>query len=161
MSELGSAAAAAVEALRDLYRDVDRIYQHARCDSSTECCRFGVTGREPQVTSVEVALLRAALAKRGGPLSVKRRALPLHARADERTCPLLERSGRCSVYDARPLGCRTYYCERAQLLSTPKRDELRAIVRRLQAIALRHQPQGDRPQALTRALVAARDLGRA
>jgi mRNA interferase RelE/StbE len=45
--------------LTALYRDVDGIFEGARCEASTECCRFGITGREPQVTSVEIALLRA------------------------------------------------------------------------------------------------------
>lgn len=153
-----------------LYREVDALYVGARCPASSECCRFGITGREPQVTSVEIALLERALAQRGGKLSARRRALPLaqaskqrsktargtrEPRAlslvDERTCPLLEQPGRCAVYEARPLGCRTFYCERAEL-EPPARRALSDVVRQLQAIALRHAPDGDRPRALTRAL---------
>lgn len=142
-----------VEELEALYGDVDALYEGARCEASSECCRFGLTGREPQVTSVELALLRRAIAARGGKLSPKRRALPMaRARDAERICPLLDAEGRCSVYAARPLGCRTFYCRRAELPSAPSRRELQQLVRRLQTIALRHEPRGDRPRGLTSAL---------
>lgn len=144
----------ALEELERLYAQVDSHYAGARCPSTSECCRFGITGREPQVTSVEVALLRRALAQRGGALSKRRRALPMTPDArTERICPLLDQHGRCSVYAARPLGCRTFYCARAEL-DAPPRAELREFVRRLQAIALCHQRDGDRPRALTSALQA-------
>lgn len=149
MSEL-----AALDELAALYRELDARFAGARCANSSECCRFGITGREPQVTSVEVALLERAIARRGGTLSKARRALPIRA-GDERTCPLLERPGRCSVYDARPLGCRTYFCGRAEHDDPPSRDELRDFVRQLQDIALRHRRGGDRPEGLTAALTMA------
>src|SRR5262249_44730554 len=100
--------------LGEVYRDVDRLHAGWSCPASTECCRFGITGREPYVTSIEIAALRKAIAARGGARSWKkakdgRVALPL-AR-DERRCPLLDDAGRCAVYDARPLGCRTFYCD--------------------------------------------------
>ena len=37
--------------------EVDALYADWSCPSSTECCRFGVTGRQPYLTSIE-ALLR-------------------------------------------------------------------------------------------------------
>jgi uncharacterized protein len=148
--------------LSALYEDVDALYRGASCDRSTECCRFGVTGREPQVTSIELALVTRALRVRGGQPSKKRRALPLtnessRARAgldaaSERACPLLLSPGRCAVYEARPLGCRTFFCERVQLAQPVDRRALRDAVRRLQELAVRHAPGGDRPRALSRAL---------
>jgi Fe-S-cluster containining protein len=148
--------------LSALYDDVDALYQGASCDRSTECCRFGITGREPQVTSIELALVRRALRERGGQPGKKRRALPLTKvssrgptssdAARERACPLLLSAGRCSVYEARPLGCRTFFCERAQLAQPVDRRALRETVRRLQELAVRHAPSGDRPRALSRAL---------
>ena len=139
--------------LSSLYAEVDARYLDARCAASTECCRFGITGREPQVTSIEVAALRAAIARRGGPLREGRRALPLEPTRDEGTCPLLDRSGRCAVYAARPLGCRTFHCARAEVPSPPSRVELRGYVRRLQELALHHRREGDRPRALSAALL--------
>jgi Fe-S-cluster containining protein len=143
-----------LEELRALYRDVDALFASASCDASTECCRFGITGREPQVTSIEVALVQYALKQRGGALSPKRRALPLsaeHSPDRERICPLLDRDGRCSIYRDRPLGCRTFFCSRAAIDHPPSRQQIAEFVRRLQDLAARHEPNGDRPRALTAA----------
>src|SRR3954452_21499844 len=86
-----------------VYRDTERAFSGWSCPASTECCRFGVTGREPYITAIEEALLRRAIARRGGARAFarSRRTLPMI----ERPCPLLTSEGRCSVYAARPLGC--------------------------------------------------------
>lgn len=142
-------------ALLELYEHVDALYAGASCPASSECCRFGITGREPQVTAIEAALVKRAIARRGGLPSEKRRALPLlgPSRTEtERTCPLLDREARCSIYADRPLGCRTFYCHRADVPTPPSRKEHRDIVRRLQALAAEFAPDGDKPRALTRAL---------
>src|ERR1043165_5761472 len=117
-----------LDELRALYRDTDALFDGATCDASTECCRFGITGREPQVTSIEIALVKQAIKERGGPLSAKKRALPLTAVSSpqrERICPLLNQSGRCSIYRDRPLGCRTFFCSRASVVRPPSRDEIK------------------------------------
>jgi len=148
---------AQLDELRALYRETDALFEGASCDASTECCRFGVTGREPQITSIELALLRQAIKRRGGALAPKKRALPLTNEGTaerERICTLLDRSGRCSVYEDRPLGCRTFYCERARLVLRPPRGDVQALVRRLQNLAARHEVDGDRPRALSAALRA-------
>jgi Fe-S-cluster containining protein len=138
-----------------LYARVDALYADWSCPGSTECCRFGITGRQPYVTAIELSLIRHALARRGGPLSARRRALPLHAdAADERTCALLDRSGRCSVYAQRPLGCRTFYCGRAQRGAGPTREDLRELVHELQDLAARHQLGGELARPLMHALEA-------
>jgi Fe-S-cluster containining protein len=141
------------------------------CPASTECCRFGLTGREPYVTSIEVAAVKRELARIGGPRAFRkaeplaRPELPAKKRRltmahDERACPLLSHEGRCSVYAARPLGCRTFFCERASSplrkrstrgRALPQKD-LNALVQRVRALALRHQPSGDLGRALTRTL---------
>ena len=54
------------------YRDADGLYAGWSCPASTECCRFGITGREPYVTSIELAAVRRAIAARGGIRSWKR-----------------------------------------------------------------------------------------
>jgi Fe-S-cluster containining protein len=140
-----------LEALHALYREVDALYADWTCPSSTECCRFGITGRQPYVTSIEVTALERALARRGGALQPKKRALPLTAdAAHERICPLLDRRNRCSVYAARPLGCRTFFCERATPGLGPERDELRELVRRLQELAARQRMGGELARPITR-----------
>lgn len=142
-----------LDELRILYARADALYADWSCSNSTECCRFGITGRQPYVTSIELSLLRHGLAKRGGELAPRRRALPITRDSDsERICPLLEGSGRCSVYAERPLGCRTYYCERAQAGAGPSRDDLRELVRALQDLAARHELGGELARPLMRAL---------
>ena len=101
--------------LRALYAEADALHGATTCPASTECCRFGVTGREPYLTSIELLAIQRAVAAGGGPLSRKRRALPLagNTTESERTCPLLAENGRCSIYASRPFGCRTFFCSRA------------------------------------------------
>jgi hypothetical protein len=146
---------ALLDELAQVYRDIDLAFAEYRCPATRECCHFGVTGREPIVTSIELLALQQATAARGGPLAKSKRALPMYRDAydDERICPLLGRDGRCSIYAARPLGCRSYWCHRAEL---PNRAVTRAaiggFVRRIQAIAARHEHDGDRGRPLRRAL---------
>jgi Fe-S-cluster containining protein len=144
-----------LDELARVYRDVDAAYAGYRCPSSTECCRFGVTGREPYVTSIELEAVNRGIARRGGPLSAKRRALPLfrETHVDERVCPLLDQHGHCSIYEARPLGCRSFWCDRAETpIDAVHRDTLAAFVRRIQEIAARHERDGERGRPLTRAV---------
>jgi Fe-S-cluster containining protein len=151
--------------LEAVYRDADQLFAGWSCPASTECCRFGITGREPYVTSIELAAVKKAVAARGGtrswkkappvaeppaPSSPRRVALPVVG--DERTCPLLDVAGRCSVYEARPLGCRTFFCDRAEPLGKVKQRDVNALVRRIQDLAATHQPGGDQGRPLTRAL---------
>jgi Fe-S-cluster containining protein len=147
------AEAAALAELEALYREVDAAYEGWSCPASTDCCRFGVTGREPYVTSIELALIRKAITARGGRAPSKAtRTLPM---AGERRCPLLSDEGRCSIYASRPLGCRTFFCERADSSGASRktgRAEVAAFVRQVQAIAAKHETDGDRGRPLTRAL---------
>ena len=142
-----------LDELRRIYERADQLYAGWSCPGTTECCRFGITGRQPYVTAIELSLVRHSLARRGGALAPRRRALPItRDSAVERVCPLLDRSGRCSVYAERPLGCRTYYCGRAQRGVGPERDDLRELVRELQDLAERYELGGELARPLTRAL---------
>ena len=151
--------------LADVYRDADALFWGWSCPASTECCRFGITGREPYVTSIELAALRRALAARGGMRSWKRAPavgrdpegtstsrVPLPVITEERTCPMLDVQGRCAAYEARPLGCRTFFCDRAEAGGKVKQRDVNTLVRRIQDIAARHEPSGDKGRPLTRAL---------
>lgn len=159
-----------LQELDTVYRDVDARLSGDTCPASTECCRFGITGREPYVTSIEVALVERAVARRGGARALGRAPAPLEARApadrkdkrrlviadDEEPCPLLDAQGRCSVYDARPFGCRTYYCERATRSSDLGQRDINEFVRRIRDIAARHETGGDQGKPLRRALKSVR-----
>jgi Fe-S-cluster containining protein len=151
-----------LDELQRVYGDADRALHGWSCESSTDCCRFAITGREPYVTSIELAAIERAVARRGGERALAavtgrrpgaRRALPVQAGAErERRCPLLTPQGRCTVYAWRPLGCRTFYCDRATPGEPLPQAKLNELVRRVQEIAARHQPDGDRGRPLTRAL---------
>lgn len=162
----------------ELIAELEAIYQEAEeaflgwtCPASTECCRFGITGREPYVTSIELAAIRRAIAARGGPralqalvraeaprapeptaLAVAPRGRRTFAPTAERRCPMLTDAGRCAIYASRPLGCRTYYCDRASAAAPVRHQDVTRLVRKVQAIAARHEPGGDLGRPLTRAL---------
>jgi Fe-S-cluster containining protein len=148
--------------LTAIYADVDIAYAGSSCPASTECCHFGVTGREPYVTSIELALMTRAIAAKGGTSAVLRTSkprppgasLPILAEPADATgrCPLLDGAGRCSIYAARPLGCRTFFCERALQTPPVRQREVNGFVRRIQDLAAKHEPSGDRGRPLTRAL---------
>jgi Fe-S-cluster containining protein len=142
-----------LDELRALYREVDGLYAGWSCPSSTECCRFGVTGRQPYVTSIELSAVRQALARRGAPLAPSKRALPITKDEErERICPMLDRGSRCAIYADRPLGCRTFYCDRATRGEHGTREELQEIVRKLRDLAARHTLGGEQARALTNAI---------
>ena len=123
-----------------VYADLDARLAGFGCDESTDCCHFERTGREPWVTDLEWAVVANAVARLGGRDAVvakNRRALPM---VGEGRCPLLDAAGRCSVYDARPLGCRTFYCERVQGPGRVPRDAVRDALRELQTLSERFTP---------------------
>lgn len=141
--------------LRGVYRALDaRLVGHS-CERSTECCRFGVTGREPYVTAIELEALDDALRARGRSLAAlaqassteprgassggragrgRARSLPM-VDVDERRCPLLDERGACLAYEGRPLGCRTFYCSRATADRRLTHAELGALVREVEALS--------------------------
>jgi hypothetical protein len=146
------ATAELLDELGALYRDVDAAYAGHRCPGTSECCHFAVTGREPFVTSIELLAVERAVAAAGGPPSPRRRALPIVAGADERICPLLTSDGRCSIYAWRPLGCRSFWCHRADVPEPVRQPELNDMVRRVKDLGARHRHGGDVGRPLYRAL---------
>lgn len=149
---------AALDELAALYAELTDRLRGSSCPGSTECCRFGVTGREPYVTSVELAYLERGVARAGGktPQATGKgaKSLPIAVVKDERICPLLRADDRCAAYEHRPFGCRTFFCERADTPEPLGQQEINAFVRRIKDIAARHRPGGDQGRPLTRALAA-------
>ena len=164
--------------LAALYAETDALMAKMTCDASTDCCRFGVTGREPYPTAIEAAdLLRAfaATGKRmqttpmtavGGPSrgmhqkghdrdrAQKSGARNGNARRlplvdTERRCPMLSAEGRCVVYASRPFGCRTFFCVRAQG-EEPPRSRINDLGRRIADLSARYEPRDPGPRPLTR-----------
>ncbi len=118
------------ERLRDVYLRVDALVADVTCERSTDCCHFERTGREPYVTPIEYAEARLAAKASGFQASVRGsqrgRALPM---ADEGRCPYLGSEGHCRIYASRPLGCRTFFCERAT--GAAPRREVAALLREI------------------------------
>ncbi len=109
-----------------LLDEASRLLAGWTCPASTECCRFSLTGREPSLTEAEWDLVETEVRRQG-------RKLP--QTPDDGTCPFLTSAGRCSVYAVRPLGCRTYFCERASGPGPQPKRELRALVGALEAVS--------------------------
>ena len=139
------------------FAEADALMAGISCDASTDCCRFGVTGREPYVTPAEVAEIRGELRAQGRlgkserPPSPKKH-LPL---SGERRCPMLSDAGRCTVYEARPLGCRTFFCRPALAQSGNAKlpqVELRRLAREVDEISRRAFPGESGTRPITRVL---------
>jgi Fe-S-cluster containining protein len=137
--------------LRAIYAAVDALLAPYSCASTTECCDFGLTGREPYPTAVELAEVERAIAAASIDTTKKaRRALPLSG--TPRRCPLLSAEGRCRIYASRPFGCRTFFCDRVEGPGRLPTDEIRRLSRRVADLSARYAPRDPGPRPLTRAL---------
>ena len=72
-------------------------YYEPTCWNRGECCRFGRAGHRLYVTTPELIHFGQTHA-----------AWPVDRRAD--ACPH-QRDGRCTARQARPLGCRVFFCQ--------------------------------------------------
>lgn len=95
--------AAARGALRVIYDELDAevARRGPTCWLSGRCCRFAEAGHTLFVSAPEAALLVADAPPPPRPLD------------DGATCPWQDDHGRCTAREARPLGCRVYYCDPA------------------------------------------------
>lgn len=114
-----------VEETRAVLARLDQVWGRWTCPASGRCCQLAVTGRPPWLWPTEWAVLREALAAEG-------RALP-PPRPDG-GCAFLDPGGRrCTVYEARPAGCRSFFCQDGRGPALPGErthrllDELTAI----------------------------------
>lgn len=89
--------------LRALYADLEaEIARHApRCVVSGRCCRFESFGHTLFLSAPEADLLVADAPPPARPLD------------DGATCPWQDDRGHCTAREARPLGCRVYFCDPA------------------------------------------------
>lgn len=124
-----------------VYAEADRTLAPYSCAKSADCCHFTRTGREPSVTAGEWAEIVRAVRASG-------RKLPLPPADDERTCPFLSNDA-CSIYESRPFGCRTYFCERITGPGKPPREALAALVQPLRRVAAEIDPGEPHPRSLS------------
>ena len=148
--------------LRAIYDEVDALLAPFTCDGARECCHFGITGREPYPTAVEMAEVDEAVRAAG--VSRERRALRVLREGGEgagaRRCPLLSVDGRCGIYASRPFGCRTYFCHRVSGPGKLPRKEILRLSSAVAALSARFAPRDPLPRPFLRALGLSREPAR-
>jgi len=108
--------------LRIIYDDLARDVASAGpvCDLSGRCCRFKEWDHTLFLSGIEAEIL------------VEDAPPPVRPLDDGATCPWQDDRGRCTAREARPLGCRVYYCdpsyqERSHELSAAYLGRLRRL----------------------------------
>ncbi|HZH03275.1 MAG TPA: YkgJ family cysteine cluster protein [Myxococcaceae bacterium] len=113
--------------MRAIYERADAAFSAFSCPGTAECCQLLKTGLEPWLWPSEWLTLEAWLVR-------ERRPRPLPPRQDL-GCPLLDAEGmRCTVYGARPLGCRTYFCHRIRGPARQPTEVMNGLQRRLEVL---------------------------
>jgi len=129
-----------LSSVRSVYTDLAQRPVRRDCLLRTECCQFKLTGKTPQLTRGE-ALLAAHGFRASG-----RKHLPYPT---DGSCPFLQpQTQKCLIYDSRPFGCRTHFCQAAG--GPMERKEVLDLIRRLEEIDT--QLGGDGPHALPTAI---------
>ena len=157
------------KALLAIYAEVDALLEGWSCACSragaggapeAQCCHFAVTGREPHPTAVELEEVRHAMRARGVSPRDPRK-LPM---AELGACPLLSQDGRCRIYESRPFGCRTFFCDHAEGPMGARRrlprDAVNELGRRVADLSAKFAPRDPLPRPLVRALLASDARGR-
>lgn len=117
-----AAARGIAEEVRAIYREWEQRPLERSCTGLGDCCRFRNTGRTPFLTKGE-ALVAAMAWRAAGRTSVPETA--------DGACPFLK-ANRCQIYQGRPFGCRTHFCDAAG--GPASRKEVRDLIQRLEEI---------------------------
>jgi len=138
---------AAIQAVRAIYEELARIPLQRSCTAVAECCHFRLTGRTPYLTLGE-SLVAASAWRATGRTSI--------TRPTDGACPFLGTHGRCLIYDGRPFGCRTHFCDAAG--GPYRRSDVRHLIRQLETIDTQMGGCGamNLPAAVQHTLAAAR-----
>lgn len=141
-----AAARGIAEEVRAIYREWEQRPLERSCTGLGDCCRFRNTGRTPFLTKGE-ALVAAMAWRAAGRTSVPETA--------DGACPFLK-ANRCQIYQGRPFGCRTHFCDAAGGPAT--RKEVRDLIQRLEEIDRRMGGDGgvNLPAAVAAAMAARR-----
>lgn len=110
--------------VRAIYEELAQRPIQGNCTGRSTCCRFQLTGKTPYLTRGEAMLAARAWRASG------RTQLPP---AGEGACPFLKQ-GLCQIYDSRPFGCRTHFCDAAG--GPAPRALVRDLIHRLEEIDL-------------------------
>src|SRR5208337_4711815 len=120
------ALAAIRDELRALYRELDEAVAMTGpvCQLSGRCCRFKDYGHTLFLSAPEAQLLVADAPQPPGRLD------------NGESCPWQDGRGRCTARDARPLGCRVFFCDPSYEPLAPELSE--TFLARLKQLACRH-----------------------
>jgi hypothetical protein len=135
------------EDLHALYAELDAAVAVLEpvCQLSGRCCRFAEEDHTLFISALEAAVLLADAPP------------PVRALDDGATCPWQDARGRCVAREARPIGCRVYFCDPKYRPHAPEVSE--QFIRRVKSLAdARGLPWQYAP--LHYHLHAARDAGR-
>lgn len=122
--------AASVETIRDelrsIYEALDREIANLGpvCQLSGRCCRFAEYGHTLFLSEPEFDMLLREAPAPSRPLD------------DGETCPWQDLQGRCTAREARPLGCRVYFCDPRHEPHAPELSE--RFLARLKRMAEQH-----------------------
>jgi len=140
---LAAAKSTAAREVRKIYTDLAARPLERSCALRTDCCHFKLTGKTPLLTRGEALVAANALRATG------RKTLPAHT---DGACPLLDsKTSRCLIYESRPFGCRTHFCQAAG--GPYPRTHVLDLVRRLEEID--QNLGGDSPHPIEKAISAA------
>ncbi|HRJ07755.1 MAG TPA: YkgJ family cysteine cluster protein [Prosthecobacter sp.] len=126
---------AALDEVRAIYAELEKRPLDRQCVARAQCCHFRLTGKTPMLTLGE-----ALLAARGVRAAGRKKLTP----HPDGACPMLGRDGRCAIYQHRPFGCRTHFCQAAG--GVYPRRHIADLIQRLEA--LDEKLGGDGPRAL-------------
>lgn len=127
-----------------IYKELASRPLERNCVNRSECCHFRLTGRTPNLTWPE-----ALFAAQGVRALGKKQLAPKPGGS----CPLLDdRTGKCTVYEHRPFGCRTHFCKSAG--GPYARGEVRDLIHQLEDLgqALGKTEAMNLPVAIAQAL---------
>lgn len=94
------------------------------CQVSGRCCRFREYGHTLFLSEPEVDYL------------LSEAPAPIRDLDDGETCPWQDSGGRCTAREARPLGCRVYFCDPTYQDAASRLSE--HFIARLRDLAIRH-----------------------
>lgn len=112
--------------LRELYARLDAEVSRLApiCRISGRCCRFREYGHTLFLSAPEFEYLLSHAPE------------PVRLPDDGETCPWQDAAGRCTAREARPLGCRVYFCDPAYEAEAPALSE--RFLALLKRVADRH-----------------------
>jgi Fe-S-cluster containining protein len=126
---------------RAILRKADEAYAPFSCPASGDCCQLAKRHREPWLWWTEWELLLERL---------KRDQRTLPPLREDGGCPFLDAEGkRCTVYEERPFGCRTFFCERRRGPTKEPAATVQKLLGRLERSAQRADRDASGPKPLS------------